>query len=185
MRKGKFNICLAYFAVFAFLLAILGQTLACCLVMFAAIFLEKDEWLGRQTIQAFALLLVGNVVTSVLGMISSFFSFLPFGIFNPISSLFSGLNTFVSIGIMILSILAILNCLKERDAGVPVISGLSYRVYGLVAPAPARAAPTYAPSAQSPINPVNPTPTAPPVNSVPPVNPINTAPPINPTDSQQ
>ena len=57
MRKDRFNICISFYAVLAFVLAILGQTLLCGMLLGFVIVIQKDEWLTKQVMQAFFLLL--------------------------------------------------------------------------------------------------------------------------------
>ena len=45
MRKDRFNICISFYAVLAFVLAILGQTLLCGMLLGFVIVIQKDEWL--------------------------------------------------------------------------------------------------------------------------------------------
>lgn len=60
MRKDRFNICISFYAVLAFVLAILGQTLLCGMLLGFVIVIQKDEWLTKQVMQAFFLALVGE-----------------------------------------------------------------------------------------------------------------------------
>ena len=55
MRKDRFNICISFYAVLAFVLAILGQTLLCGMLLGFVIVIQKDEWLTKQVMQAFFL----------------------------------------------------------------------------------------------------------------------------------
>lgn len=126
MRKGKFGILLSYYAVLAFVLVILNQTLLCGLLFLVALLFEKDEWLGRQTLQAFGLSLVVSLFSGITGVFSSW-------LFN-FSAVFSVISTLVWIAAIILSIVAIINCLKERDAGIPVLSDIAYKAYGVQKP---------------------------------------------------
>ena len=52
MRKGKFGIVLCFYPIAAFAAVILNSPLICAALTAAAVFLEKDEWTGRQTVQA-------------------------------------------------------------------------------------------------------------------------------------
>lgn len=130
MRKGKFGILLSYYAVLAFILVILNQTLLCGLLFLVALLFEKDEWLGRQTLQAFGLSLVVSLFSGITGVFSSIFSS---WLFN-FSAVFSVISTLVWVAAIILSIVAIINCLKEKDAGIPILSDIAYRAYGMQKP---------------------------------------------------
>lgn len=80
MTKGKFGIYLWFYAVLAFLLVFLGQTLLCGLLLGFVIAAERNEWLSRQVIQAFSLSLAVSVVTGVLDIIQRFLSSILSGI---------------------------------------------------------------------------------------------------------
>jgi len=130
MRKGKFGILLSYYAVLAFILVILNQTLLCGLLFLVALLFEKDEWLGRQTLQALGLSLVVSLFSGVTTIFSSFFG----SWFFNFSTVFSAISTLVWVAAIILSIVAIINCLKEKDAGIPILSDIAYRAYGAQKP---------------------------------------------------
>ena len=68
MQKGKYGIYLWFYAAIAFILAILGQTLLCGLLLGFVIVAERDEWLSRQVIQAFCLCFFNAVVSTILGI---------------------------------------------------------------------------------------------------------------------
>ena len=50
MRKGKFGIVLCFYPIAAFAAVILNSPLICAALTAVAVFLEKDEWTGRQTV---------------------------------------------------------------------------------------------------------------------------------------
>ena len=77
MQKGKFGVCLWFYAVLAFVLAFLGQTLLCGLLLGFVILAEKNEWLSKQVMQAFFLTLASSLVGSVLDILNVFRS-IPF-----------------------------------------------------------------------------------------------------------
>ena len=52
-QKSAFGICYWFYTVTAFLLAVLGQTLLCGVLLCFVIAPEQNEWLNRQCIQAF------------------------------------------------------------------------------------------------------------------------------------
>ncbi len=68
MQKGKYGLYLWFYAALAFILAILGQTLLCGLLLGFVIIAERDEWLTRQVIQAFCLCFFNAIVNVVLGI---------------------------------------------------------------------------------------------------------------------
>ena len=70
MQKGKLGICLPFYAIVGLILALLGQTLLCGLLMGFVIVAEKDEWTSRQTMQAFFLSLFVSVVSYILDVLN-------------------------------------------------------------------------------------------------------------------
>lgn len=131
MQKGKYGICLWFYAVVAFILAFLGQTLLCGLLLGFVIATEKNEWLSKQVIQAFFLSLFGSIIREVLNMINVFGA-VPF-VGSIVSTVFSVINSLVAIAILVFVIIAIVKTAKGEDAGVPGFSALANRAYGYVA----------------------------------------------------
>lgn len=120
--------CLAYIAILAFLMALFGQTLICTLIMLVAIFYERDEWLGRQTIQAFLLCVVSALLPNLFQLTLS-----SLGLY--------AITTAISVAAFVLwllsaifSIIAIARCLREQDADIPIASSFAYKAYGFLKP---------------------------------------------------
>ena len=90
MRKGKFGICLWFYAALAFVLAFLQQSMLCILLLGFVIVAERDEWTSRQVMQATFLGLLGSFISGVLN-IFSVLKAIPFA-----GTLFSGVFSFVS-----------------------------------------------------------------------------------------
>lgn len=128
MKKGKFGIVLCFYPILAFAAVILQAYWLCAVVLAAAVFLEKDEWAGRQTMQACLLGAVvwffGNAAQTLAALIP-----IPFvsGILRTVATV---LSVIVYLGGLILSILAMIRVMKEQDAGIPLLSDLACRVYG-------------------------------------------------------
>lgn len=117
MQKGKFGVCLWFYAVLAFVLAFLGQTLLCGLLLGFVILAEKNEWLSKQVMQAFFLTLASSLVGSVLDILNVFRS-IPF-VGTAVSVVFNGITGLVSLIILVFCIIAITKVVKEQDAGLP------------------------------------------------------------------
>lgn len=96
MKKGTFGIKLSFYAVLAFVLAFLGQTLLLGLLLGFVIVAEKDEWLTRQTMQAFFLTIAVSVIQGALSLISKLFSWIPtlgsISVGSVVSALFGWIN---------------------------------------------------------------------------------------------
>ncbi|MBS1327493.1 MAG: hypothetical protein HP041_05800 [Oscillospiraceae bacterium] len=130
MQKGKFGVCLWFYAVLAFVLAFLGQTLLCGLLLGFVILAEKNEWLSKQVMQAFFLTLASSLVGSVLDILNVFRS-IPF-LGTAVSVVFNGITGLVSLIILVFCIIAITKVVKEQDAGLPLVSKLANRAFGLL-----------------------------------------------------
>lgn len=76
MRKDRFNICISFYAVLAFVLAILGQTLLCGMLLGFVIVIQKDEWLTKQVMQAFFLALVESIISCVTNIFQGYMLYL-------------------------------------------------------------------------------------------------------------
>ena len=60
--------------VLAFVLAILGQTLLCGMLLGFVIVIQKDEWLTKQVMQAFFLALVESIISCVTNIFSGLYA---------------------------------------------------------------------------------------------------------------
>ena len=90
---------------------------------------ERDEWTGRQTLQALILSAVTALVRELLVYGASLFP--PYsGFFQMVSVALGALSALVYLVAIILSILAILRVMKDQEAGLPLLSGLAYKAYG-------------------------------------------------------
>lgn len=130
MRKGKFGICLWFYAALAFVLAFLQQNLLCVLLLGFVILAERDEWASRQVMQATFLCLLGSLISGVLGIFNVLKS-IPFAgtLFSGVFSFISGI---VSLLILIFCIIALTRVVKEKDANIPLLNTLTDRIFGVV-----------------------------------------------------
>ena len=131
MRKGKFNIVLSFYAVVAFVLAILGQVLLCGLLLGFVIAAERDEWAVRQCMQAFFL----SIVSGIAGVIQSVMSV--FNIVPVLNWLTSGITSFVVgviyLVVLIFAIIGLVHVCKGQDARIPWLTTLAGKAYGVMA----------------------------------------------------
>ena len=146
MKKGKFGILLCFYPIAAFAAVILNSVLIAAALAAAAVFIEKDEWTGRQTLQA----CMAAVIVSFFRGLSLAADGLPY--IPVLSSVFSAaagiLSFLVYLAAIVLSILCILRVAKDEEANFPLLSSLAYRVYGKVRPKPAPVQYTYQPVQQ-------------------------------------
>ena len=129
MRKDRFNICISFYAVLAFVLAILGQTLLCGMLLGFVIVIQKDEWLTKQVMQAFFLALVECIISCVTNIFSGLYAIPILEIaFSGIVGLISGILSFL---LLIIGLIAIGKVSKDSDARIPIASKLLNRAFGL------------------------------------------------------
>lgn len=149
MKTSKTGIQLRYLAALSFFFIFFDQAIISILIVGAAIYIEKDEWLSRQTLQALFLKVFSNFVISVLGsstLISKINTLQIYGYdsyYDDIFDYLSGVDIFkiiliaaFGITVFIFIIMAIVRTLKEQDAGIPFFSGLSYKMFGMIKPIP-------------------------------------------------
>lgn len=135
MKKGKFGIVLCFYPIAAFAAVILNSPIICLALAAAAVFLEKDEWAGRQTLQAW---MASVIVFFFHDLFRSGVSMIHVPFLSAVLSAAAGiLSAAVYLAAIILSILAILRVSKEGEANIPLLSSLAYRIYGKVRPKPA------------------------------------------------
>lgn len=142
MEKGKFGIRLAFYAVAAFVLAIIGNFTALLLVAGVAILVEKDEWASRQTIQALCLYAFPYLV-SVVFHVLGFVDWLSWSSNSLIYAVYRGWSRFESvvdyaadIVVYVFAIIAIVKVAKGKEAGIPLADKFANWVYGKVAAKP-------------------------------------------------
>lgn len=147
MRKDQFGICMKFYAVLAFVLALLGQTTLAFLLLGFVIIVHKDQWLTIQVMQAFFLSLISGIVSTIIGIISPIYSIPVIGV--VFSGIFGTVTSIISLIILILAIIGITRTAKEQPADLPLVKGFSMKAYGLVQNVTYTQAPTDQPQDQS------------------------------------
>ncbi|WMJ22471.1 hypothetical protein RBG61_10800 [Paludicola sp. MB14-C6] len=144
MEKGKYGIYLWFYAVIAFILAFLGQSLLGGLLLGFVIVVEKNDWLTKQVIQAFLLTLFNSVAQLILGWIKiGRIDFSDHGlpwmisnITNGIGAIVNGfiafLGAIVTVAVLVFCIIGIVNVSKGKDANIPLFSKIANRAFGIV-----------------------------------------------------
>ena len=130
MQKGKLGICLPFYAIVGLILALLGQTLLCGLLMGFVIVAEKDEWTSRQTMQAFFLSLFVSVVSYILDVLNITREIPLVNV--ALNTVFGVIEGVVGLLVLIFVIIGLTRVVKGRDAGIPVLSKLAKRAFGIV-----------------------------------------------------
>lgn len=128
MKKGRFGILLVFYPILAFVGVILKMPLLCALLFVFVLFAEKDEWAGRQTLEALLTSLVVFFVTTLTSWFNAFSSLFFWSGFTSV--LTTLVSTAVYIAAIVLSVLAIIRLGKQMDAQIPLFSALAYRAYG-------------------------------------------------------
>lgn len=141
MKKGKFGIVLCFYPIAAFAAVILNSPLICAILAAAAIFLEQDEWTGRQSLQAWMAGALVYFFDSVVKWGLSLFR-IPF-LSTVLSVVSTILCVVVYLAAIIFSILGIVRVSKGEEANIPLLSSLAYRAYGKVRPKPVAPAAPY------------------------------------------
>lgn len=134
MRKGKFGFVLCAYPIVAFCAVILRSPWICSILFALAVFLEKDEWTSRQTMQAWLLSLIvlffNNVLTWAVSILSALLHF------NALTLAVSVLSVLVYLAAMIGSIIGILRVMKEQEANLVPLAELAERFFGKMRPKP-------------------------------------------------
>ena len=102
-----------------FVCVILNQPLLCALIFGFVLVAERDEWAGRQTLQALGLSAITAVVVHVLHYIGSFFPSYYSGFFVFLSGAFSVLSMLVYLAAILISIVAIVRLSRDRKPTFP------------------------------------------------------------------
>lgn len=190
MQKGKYGVCLWFYALVAFILAFLGQVLLGGLLLGFVIVTEKNEWLTRQVIQAFFLSIIVAVINAVLDMLNIFGNIPLVG--TVIGVVFNVISTIISIVVLVFVIIAMVKVVKGQEANMPLLNKLANRAYGIIEKkvytqaAPVNYAQPQAPQApQAPVPPQAPQVPQAPVQPQAPQAPQAPVPPQNPQNPTQ
>ncbi len=130
MEKGKFGIRMSFYAVAAFIFAILGYSTALILLAGVVIVGEKNEWAGRQVIQAICLQFVSGVIGAFFGLFDFFYRIPIFGtVWGTIVSI---VESVIAIVILIFAIIGLVKAAKGKEAGVPLADRFANWAYGKI-----------------------------------------------------
>jgi hypothetical protein len=127
MRKGVTGINLSFYAVMAFIFAILGQLLLGGLLIAFAILAEKDEWLVKQTVAAFILSITASFLSTILNAFN-LIAWVPL-LGGAVGKLIDGLSALVSLVVIIISLISITRVKDGKDADVPFASKFAEWLY--------------------------------------------------------
>ena len=144
MKQGKFGLCLAFYAVLAFVLALLKQPLLCGLLLGFVLLAEGDKWTVRQVLQGFILSLASTFFLETAYTLVSFIVPHSIGFFYDfIYGVFRIVSVLAYAGLLVLCVIAILRVCRDQDANIPLLSGLAYRILGEQKPRPVKQQPVF------------------------------------------
>lgn len=130
MRKDNFGICLSFYAVLGFVLALLGHTTLTLLLLGFVIVIHKDQWLTMQLMQAFFLSILSGIVSTIIGIISPIYKIPILG--TLIATCFGIVTSLISLIILVMAIVGISKVAKEQDANLPLVKTFAEKAFGLV-----------------------------------------------------
>ncbi len=171
MQKGKFGIVLCFYPIAAFAAVILNSPLIAAALAALAVFVERDEWAGRQTLQAWMLSALVWFFDKAVRLITARMDIPVLSIMLEVAS--TVLFVVVYLAAIFLSILAIIRTMHGGEANLPH-PGQYPPPYGGQPPQPGQPAyPSQAPGQQPPYG-------QPPVPPQPPVGypPVAPQPPV-------
>lgn len=138
MRKGKLGISYTTYAVIAFVLAIFGQMLIAAILLGFVLHTERDEWTGRQVMQAFFLTFASGVI-GVITVLIGFFSMIGTGVSFSYGYYGGGgviaamiIPVVLWVLVLVFEIRGLVRVAKGQEADVPLLSDWAYRAYGYV-----------------------------------------------------
>lgn len=135
MRKGKLGVVVCLYPILGFVFVILNQPLLCALIFGFVLVAERDEWAGRQTLQALGLSAIAVVLRELLVYSVNLFPvYIDF--FHFLSTAFGTLSALVYLAAIITSMVAITRVMKDQEASLPGLDRLAYRAYGKQKPRP-------------------------------------------------
>ena len=135
MRKGKLGVVVCLYPILGFVCVILNQPLLCALIFGFVLVAERDEWAGRQCLQAVGLSAIAVVLRELLVYSVNLFPvYIDF--FHFLSTAFGTLSALVYLAAIITSMVAITRVMKDQEASLPGLDRLAYRAYGKQKPRP-------------------------------------------------
>lgn len=152
MKKGSSGIRLGYLAALCFLFMMVDQILPCVLIMLYAVIVEKDEWLGRQSLQAVFLNVSITVVTWIITNLTAVVPMDWGGLVKALGIAMRVLDVGKFLILGLFGLIGAANVLRGREANIPVFSQIACKAYDMVPVqqtyAPQAAQPTAQPAAQ-------------------------------------
>ena len=136
MRKGRFGVVLCLYPIAGFACVIFHLPIAAAIVFALALIAERDEWTGRQSLQALELGLLSWFLQKALHLVSSTFGN-SYGLLAALGIGSAVAAALVYLAALVFSVLGILRVMNDREADLPGLASLAWRAYGKRRPAPA------------------------------------------------
>ncbi len=130
MKKGKFGLCFWVYAFIGFILAVMEQLAPILLLAGFVIVAERDEKAIRPVLEALFLCLITMIIKIVPSALISVLtgSSVLVGIVSVMYYIF---NVTVFISAVALAGIGIINAVRGSDGGVPVLSKLANKAFGI------------------------------------------------------
>lgn len=160
MSKGKYGIALPAVAVLAFVLAYFGSWQSIILLIAFAVLLEKEEFLGKQTVAALVLSLLVFIVEFVIGKLFGVWRFCAekiadladkFYIYNP--RVENVILWIVGVLSLVFTIIGIIQVAKRKEVKLPIVTSVTNWAFGIVVPKPVYQQQYQQPVYQQPVQP--------------------------------
>lgn len=138
MRKGKLGISYTTYAVVAFVLAIFGQMLIAAILLGFVLYAERDEWTGRQCMQAFFLTFASGVIGAITALIVFFAAIgsgvsFGYGYYGSAGALVAlVIPVILWILVLVFEIRGLVRVAGGQEADVPLLSDWAWRAYGYI-----------------------------------------------------
>ncbi|MDL2214115.1 hypothetical protein LJB76_00980 [Clostridia bacterium OttesenSCG-928-O13] len=145
------------------MLVFFNQYLLCGLLAGMVIVVEKDEWLSRQTLQAFGLSFMFIISDWIAGAFAGFGDGLLSLITGPLSIITTIISLIVWIPAVVFTIMGWVRAAKGEEARLPILGKWAYKAYGFMAQQPAYQQGGYPPQGGQPYPPQQPMQGQPPV----------------------
>ncbi|MDE7283209.1 MAG: hypothetical protein K2N85_06475 [Lachnospiraceae bacterium] len=130
MKKDNFGICINFYAVLGFVLALLGHTTLALLLLGFVIVVHKDQWLITQVMQAFFLSIISGVISTFLDILTPLYKIPILGL--VISGTIGVITSIISLIVLVMAIIGIIKVAKGADANLPLVKGFANKAFGIV-----------------------------------------------------
>lgn len=140
MKKGKLGIAYAFYAIAAFVFAYFTDITPLLLLLGLVLLVEEDNWTTKMCVQAVGVIAIRLAVSVVFNVLrwpvnwigqfitdyeSSFYDFT-----NVYDKILYFMDEAVDVAILVFTVIAILNLIKEKDAKFPIAEKIADMAMG-------------------------------------------------------